>query len=83
MCHAAAGAGPSRFGGRGSWRLGGDALAATRAALDDALTRAEESDEARVVVRETLEEAVRLMQIVGLLSGVKVYASLDAGEDKE
>ena len=46
-----------RFGGRGSWRLGGDALAATRAALDDARTRVEEADEARVVARETLELA--------------------------
>jgi chromosome segregation protein len=46
-----------RFGGRGSWRLGGDALAATRAALEDARTRAEEADEARVVVRETLDAA--------------------------
>ncbi len=47
-----------RFGGRGSWRLGGDALAATRAALDDARTRAEEADEARLAVRETLEGAL-------------------------
>jgi chromosome segregation protein len=46
-----------RLGGRGSWRLGGDALAATRAALDDARTRAEEADEARLAVRETLDAA--------------------------
>jgi chromosome segregation protein len=46
-----------RFGGRGSWRLGGDALAATRAALDDARTRAEESDEARAIARASLEGA--------------------------
>jgi chromosome segregation protein len=46
-----------RFGGRGSWRLGGDALAATRAAWEDARTRADESDEARLVVREMLDAA--------------------------
>jgi chromosome segregation protein len=46
-----------RFGGRGSWRLGGDTLAATRAALDDARTRADEADVARVAVQEMLEAA--------------------------
>jgi chromosome segregation protein len=46
-----------RFGGRGSWRLGGDALAATRAALDDARTRAEEADAARAAVGEALDAA--------------------------
>jgi chromosome segregation protein len=46
-----------RFGGRGSWRLGGDALAATRAALDDASTRADEADEARVLAHEALDAA--------------------------
>jgi chromosome segregation protein len=46
-----------RFGGRGSWRLGGDALAATRAALDDARARADEADAARVTVREALAAA--------------------------
>lgn len=46
-----------RFGGRGSWRLGGDALAATRAALDDARVRTEEAEEVRIVVREALDAA--------------------------
>lgn len=46
-----------RFGGRGSWRLGGDALAATRVALDDARRRAEESDATRATAREMLDAA--------------------------
>jgi chromosome segregation protein len=50
-------AGGDRLGGVGSWRLGGDALAATRAALDDARTRADEADEARTAVREALRSA--------------------------
>ncbi len=46
-----------RFGGRGSWRLGGDTLAATRAALDDARARADEAEEARAAVSENLDAA--------------------------
>jgi chromosome segregation protein len=43
-----------RFGGRGSWRLGADTLAATRAALEDARTRTDEA----VVARDLAREAV-------------------------
>ena len=55
-----------RFGGRGSWRLGGDTLAASRVALDEAQQRATEALDAReraaavlVTARAAVEQARR------------------------
>jgi chromosome segregation protein len=47
-----------RFGGNGSWRLGGDALAASRAALDEAQQRAVDTSAERDTAAAALATAV-------------------------
>jgi len=46
-----------RFGGRGSWRLGDDAQAASRAALEDARHRAEDAQAAQTAAARALDAA--------------------------
>ncbi|MDQ1431166.1 MAG: chromosome segregation protein, partial [Actinomycetota bacterium] len=54
--------GGDRFGGNGSWRLGGDALAASRAALDEAQQRAVDAAAARERAATDLAAAVEELE---------------------
>jgi chromosome segregation protein len=63
-----------RFGGNGSWRLGGDALAASRAALDEAQQRAVDAAGARERAANDLAAALEELEAYGAAEATAVEA---------